>query len=155
MQFGSNITSATPGSAHGLYLVVSDIDATRNKLVARGVEVSPVFHAEAPGAQFRRDGKTGRANGPAPGHVSYRSFATFSDPEGNQWLFQEVTTRLPGRIASGTTSFGSAADLAGALRRAAAAHGEHEKRIGEADTRWPDWYASYIVAEATGTDLPK
>ena len=155
VQFGSNITSAVPGSAQGLYLVVTDIDAARNELVARDVDVSPVFHAEAAGAQFQPDGGTGRASGPAPDHASYRSFATFSDPDGNRWLFQEVTTRLPGRIDSGTTSFVSAADLSSALRRASAAHGEHEKRIGEEDTKWLDWYASYIVAEATGTDLPK
>ena len=115
----------------GLYLVVSDIEAAREELAARGVDVSEVFHAGTPGAQFQPDG-SGRVSGPAPDHASYGSFATFSDPDGNGWLLQEITTRLPGRIDAADTAFASAADLASALRRAAAAHGEHEKRTGEA-----------------------
>jgi catechol 2,3-dioxygenase-like lactoylglutathione lyase family enzyme len=154
VQFGTKMTSASPGSAQGLYLIVSDIDAARDDLAARGVDVSAVFHAGTPGAQFQSDGSDGRVSGPAPDHASYFSFATFSDPDGNGWLLQEVTTRLPGRIDAADTAFASAANLAGALRRAAAAHGEHEKRTGEADPNWPDWYAAYMVAEQAGTELP-
>jgi catechol 2,3-dioxygenase-like lactoylglutathione lyase family enzyme len=143
-----------PGSAHGLYLIVSDIEAARNELVGRGAKVSEVFHAETPGAQFQPDGASGRVVGPAPDHATYGSFATFSDPDGNGWLLQEVTTRLPGRIDSGATSFGSASDLANAFRRAEAAHGEHEKRTGQRDANWSGWYASYMVAEQAGTELP-
>ncbi len=154
IQFGSNMTSATPGSAQCLYLIVSDIDAARDELVARGVEVSEVFHAGTPGAQFQPDGTGGRVSGPAPDHASYFSFATFSDPDGNGWLFQEITTRLPGRIDSAETAFASPDDLASALRRAEAAHGEHEKRTGERDEDWPAWYAAYMVAEQAGTEVP-
>ena len=154
VQFGKNITSAAPGSAQGLYLVVSDIQAARDGLVARGVEVSEVFHAGTPGAQFQPDGTSGRVSALAPDHTSYGSFATFSDPDGNGWLLQEVTTRLPGRIDASERAFASTADLASALRRAEAAHGEHEKRTGEADANWPDWYAAYMVAERAGTGLP-
>jgi catechol 2,3-dioxygenase-like lactoylglutathione lyase family enzyme len=155
VQFGTNITSAAPGSAHGLYLIVSDIEAARTELVARGVQISEVFHAGAPGAQFHPAGAGGRLSGPAPEHASYSSFATFSDPDGNGWLFQEVTTRLPGRVDPAATSFGSASDLASALRRAAEAHGQHEKRIGHADPGWPDWYAEYMVREQAGEELPQ
>jgi catechol 2,3-dioxygenase-like lactoylglutathione lyase family enzyme len=154
IQFGTNITSAAPGSAQGLYLIASDIEAARDELVARGAEVSEVFHAGTPGAQFQPDGTSGRVSGPAPDHASYSSFATFSDLEGNGWLLQNITTRLPGRIDAAETVFASTADLANALRRAAAAHGEHEKRIGEADANWPDWYADYMVREQAGTELP-
>jgi catechol 2,3-dioxygenase-like lactoylglutathione lyase family enzyme len=154
VQFGSNITSAAPGSAQGLYLVVSDIEAARDELAARGVEISEVFHPETPGAQFQHDSTSGRVSTPAPDHASYSSFATFRDPDGNSWLLQEVTTRLPGRIDAAETAYASTADLASALRRAAAAHGEHEKRTGEADANWPDWYAAYMVAERAGTELP-
>jgi catechol 2,3-dioxygenase-like lactoylglutathione lyase family enzyme len=153
VQFGTKITPAAPGSAHGLYLIVSGIEAARAELVARGVAVSEVFHAGAPGAQFQPDGTSGRVSGPAPDHATYSSFATFSDPDGNGWLLQEVTTRLPGRVDPAATSFGR--DLASALRRAAAAHGEHEKRIGEADPNWPDWYAEYMVREQAGEPLPQ
>ncbi len=96
-----------------------------------------------------------RVSGPDAEHGSYRSFASFSDPDGNGWVFQEVTTRLPGRIDSAATSFGSAHDLASAMRRAEAAHGEHEKRTGERDANWSDWYAAYMVAEQAGTELPQ
>ena len=154
IQFGTNITSAAPGSAQGLYLIVSDIEAARLELVDRGIAVSEVFHAGIPGAQFQPNGASGRINGPAPDHASYRSFATFSDPDGNGWLLQEVTTRLPGRIDATETAFSSAADLASAFRRAAAAHGEHEKRTGQPDPNWPDWYAAYMVAEQAGVPLP-
>lgn len=154
VQFGSKITPAKPGSAQSLYLIVSDIVAARADLVALGVNVSEVFHATVPGAQFQSNGSSGRVNGPAPNHATYSSFATFSDPDGNTWLLQEITNRLPGRIDSGATSFVSPSDLASAMRRAAAAHGEHEKRIGGADANWPDWYAAYMAAEQAGTELP-
>jgi catechol 2,3-dioxygenase-like lactoylglutathione lyase family enzyme len=154
VQFGKNITPAAPGSAHGLYLVVSDIEAARTELVGRGVDVSEVFHAGKPGAQFQPNGASGRVSGPAPNHATYRSFATFSDPDGNGWLLQEVTTRLPGRIDAAQTAYACTADLASALRRAEAAHGEHEKRTGERDADWPDWYAAYMVAEQAGKQLP-
>jgi catechol 2,3-dioxygenase-like lactoylglutathione lyase family enzyme len=154
VQFGAKITSAAPGSAQGLYLIVSDIEAARDELVARGVEVSDVFHAGTPGAQFQPNGTNGRVSGRAPGHSSYRSFATFSDPDGNGWLLQEITIRLPGRIDAAETAFASTADLASALRRAEAAHGDHEKRTGQRDANWPDWYASYMMAEQAGTELP-
>jgi catechol 2,3-dioxygenase-like lactoylglutathione lyase family enzyme len=153
VQFGTDITPSAPGSAHGLYLVVSDIVAARDGLAARGVDVSEVFHAGTPGAQFQPDG-SGRVSEPAPDHASYGSFATFSDPDGNGWLVQEITTRLPGRIDAADTAFASVADLASALRRAEAAHGEHEKRTGQPDENWPDWYAEYMVAERAGTELP-
>ena len=154
VQFGTNITSAPPGSAQGLYLIVSDIHAARETLASRGAAVSEVFHPEAPGAQFQPDGTGGRVSGPAPDHASYGSFATFSDPDGNSWLLQEVTTRLPGRIDMAETRFASIADLASAMRRAEAAHGEHEKRTGEPDADWPQWYAAYMAAEQAGTELP-
>jgi hypothetical protein len=114
-----------------------------------------VFHAGTPGAQFQPDGTSGRLSGPAPDHASYRSYARFLDPDGNTWMLQEVTTRLPGRIDPGVTSFASADDLASALRRASAAHGEHEKRTGQRDENWPEWYAAYIVAEQAGQELPQ
>ena len=155
VQFGANITSALPGSAQGLYLVVSNIEAARDDLAARAAEVSDVFHAGTPGAQFQPDGTPGRVSGPAPDHATYGSFATFRDPDGNGWLLQEITNRLPGRIDSGETTFASVVDLANALRRAEAAHGDHEKRTGAADPNWPDWYAAYMVAEQAGTELPK
>jgi catechol 2,3-dioxygenase-like lactoylglutathione lyase family enzyme len=151
IQFGTNLTSAAPGSAQGLYLIVSDIGAVRDELVAHGVKVSEVFHEGTGGARFH---DVGRVAGPSPDRSSYGSFASFSDPDGNGWLFQEVTTRLPGRIDPATTSYASASDLAGALRRAAAAHGEHEKRTGQADPNWPDWYADYMVREQAGDELP-
>jgi catechol 2,3-dioxygenase-like lactoylglutathione lyase family enzyme len=154
IQFGTNLTPAAPGSAQSLYLVVSDIQAARDELAALGVEVSEVFHEGAPGARFHDAGSDGRVGGPAPGHGSYASFASFRDPDGNGWLYQEITTRLPGRVDAAATSFGSASDLADAMRRASAAHGEHEKRIGQADPDWPDWYARYMVAEQAGTELP-
>jgi catechol 2,3-dioxygenase-like lactoylglutathione lyase family enzyme len=153
VQFGTNITSAAPGSAQGIYLIVSDIEAARDDLLAHGADVSEVFHPGAPGAQFQPDG-SGRVSGPAPENASYSTFATFSDPDGNGWLLQEVTTRLPGRIDAAETAFASAADLASALRRAAAAHGEHEARTGQEDPDWPDWYAEYMVREQAGEELP-
>jgi catechol 2,3-dioxygenase-like lactoylglutathione lyase family enzyme len=155
VQFGTNITSAAPGSAQGFYLIVSDIESAREELVAHGVEVSDVFHAGTPGAQFQPNGTSGRLIGAAPDHASYRSYATFSDPDGNGWLLQEVTTRLPGRIDPSTAAYTSANDLASALRRAAGAHGQHEARIGQTDKNWPDWYAEFMVREQAGEELPK
>jgi catechol 2,3-dioxygenase-like lactoylglutathione lyase family enzyme len=155
IQFGAMITPAAPGSAQGLYLIVSDIEAARGELMDRDIKVSEVFHAATPGAQFQPDGTSGRVGGPAPDHGTYRSFATFSDPDGNGWLLQEVTSRLPGRIDPATISFASAGDLANAFRRAEAAHGEHEKRTGQRDANWSDWYAAYMAAEQAGTELPQ
>jgi catechol 2,3-dioxygenase-like lactoylglutathione lyase family enzyme len=154
VQFGTKITAAPPGSAHGLYLIVTDIEAGRDELLRQGAKVSEVFHSGAPGAQLDPDGESGRVSGPDPDGKSYSSFATFEDPDGNSWLLQEVTDRLPGRVDPTITSFNSAGDLAGALRRAEAAHGEHEKRIGKADPDWPDWYATFMAAEQAGTGLP-
>ncbi len=156
--FGKNVTGAAPGSAQGLYLIVSDLSAARAKLLGLGVKVSEVFHNE--GVYVGPDepylfGRV-RVNGPDSEHRSYRSFASFGDPDGNGWLFQEITTRLPGRIDSAGTSFASTRDLAAALRRAEAAHGEHEKRAGgQRDENWPDWYAEYMVREQTGQELPQ
>jgi predicted enzyme related to lactoylglutathione lyase len=154
IQFGTKITPAAPGSAQGLYLVVSDIEAAREELLARGAKVSETFHPDTPGAQFQPESAGGRVSGPAPEHQSYSSFATFNDPDGNGWLLQEVTTRLPGRVDAPETAYPSAPALADALRRAAAAHGEHEQRTGQRDEDWPDWYAAYMVAEQAGTELP-
>jgi catechol 2,3-dioxygenase-like lactoylglutathione lyase family enzyme len=154
VQFGTNITSAAPGSARGLYLIVSDVETARGELAGNGAQVSQVFHAGSPGAQFQPVGTNGRVSGPAPDHASYSSFATFSDPDGNGWLLQEITARLPGRVDAAETAFASEADLASALRRAETAHGEHEKRTGRRDDNWPDWYAQYMAAEQAGTELP-
>jgi catechol 2,3-dioxygenase-like lactoylglutathione lyase family enzyme len=154
VQFGTKITGAPPGSAHGLYLIVSDVGAGRDELMSRGAKVSEVFHAGAPGAQLDPEGTGGRVGGPDPDHKSYSSFATFEDPDGNSWLLQEVTDRLPGRLDPTAISFNSAGDLAGALRRAERAHGEHEKRIGKADPDWPNWYADYMAREQSGQELP-
>ncbi|MDH6677067.1 catechol 2,3-dioxygenase-like lactoylglutathione lyase family enzyme [Rhodococcus sp. LBL1] len=154
IQFGANVSTAAPGSAQGLYLVVSDIEAARADVAARGVEVSEVFHPAAPGAQFRADDADDRARGPADDRASYGSFATFRDPDGNGWLLQEVTTRSPGRVADARTTYVSVHDLRNALGRAALAHGRHEQRIGHPDDNWPDWYSAYMVAEQSGTQPP-
>ena len=151
IQFGIGLTSAAPGSARGL-LVVSDIEAAHDELVGEGVNASDVFH-DGTGGYNRFDPDT-RASGPDPKRRTYASFAEFSDPDGNDWQLQEITSRLPGRVDAATTSFSSARDLASAMRRAAAAHGEHEKRTGAADPNWPDWYAAYMVAEQAGKGLP-
>lgn len=148
IHFGKGLTSAAPGTAQGLFLVVSDIVAARDELIAHGASVSEIFHRAGPGQPA--------VPGPHPTRQTYSSFATFSDPDGNTWLLQEVTGRLPGRVDGNETTFTSTADLAQTLRRAAAAHGEHEKRAGGAyDTNWPDWYAAYIVAEQAGKELPQ
>ena len=125
-------------------MVFSDIVAARDALTAAGVEVVDLFHL----------GPDGPVTGPDPERRSYFTRATFRDPDGNEWLMQEITTRLPGRVDATETSFGSTSDLANAMRRAAAAHGEHEKRIGHEDANWPDWYAAYMVAEQSGAELP-
>jgi len=156
--FGKNVTEATPGSAKGLYLIVSNVDAARKELANRGIQVSEVFHSTG-GVYTGSDepylfGRN-RVSGPDPGHGSYRSFASFNDPDGNGWLFQQITTRLPGRLDSATTSFASISDLASALRRAEAAHGKHEQRTGQRDENWPEWYAAYMAAEQSGKELPE
>jgi catechol 2,3-dioxygenase-like lactoylglutathione lyase family enzyme len=156
--FGKNVTGAAPGSAQGLYLIVSDIAASRKDLLGHGVDVSEVFH-DAGGVYAGPDepylfGRL-RVSGRDPDHRSYRSFASFSDPDGNGWLLQELTERLPGRVDLDVTAFNSSTELAGALRRAATAHGEHEKRNGgKHDEGWPDWYAEYMVSEQAGKPLP-
>lgn len=144
VQYGRNRTSAAPGSAEGLWLIVSDLQAALGKLAAARAEVTEVFHV----------GAKGKVSGPDPEHRSYSSFASFKDPDGNRWLLQEVATRLPGRIDAAETSFASASDLASAMRRAETAHGEHEKRTGQRDAAWADWYAAYMVAEQAGEELP-
>lgn len=155
--FGKNVTGAAPGSAQGLYLIVSDIEAARRELLHRGVEISEVFH-DAAGVYAGADepylfGRL-RIEGRDPERRSYRSFASFSDPDGNGWLLQEITDRLPGRVDISQASFSTSTEMAAALRRAAAAHGEHEKLTGKHDEGWPDWYAEYIVNEQTGRPLP-
>ncbi len=150
--FGKGVTTEKPGSVQGLHLIVSDVVAARADLVARGVDVSEVFHDI--GGVFHHAGVEGRVSGLQPERRSYGSFASFNDPDGNGWVFQEVTARLPGRIDSRATTFASSTDLAGALRRAAAAHGEHEKLTGQHDENWPDWYAEFIVREQTGQLRP-
>jgi catechol 2,3-dioxygenase-like lactoylglutathione lyase family enzyme len=145
IQFGTGLTSSAAGCTQSVYLVVSDIEKARAELIALKVDVSEVFH---------RGGPTGRLSGPDPERNSYASFVAFADPDGNSWLVQEVTRRLPGRVNADVTQFTSPAELAGALRRAEAAHGEHEKRTGQHDANWADWYAEYIVREQAGKELP-
>jgi catechol 2,3-dioxygenase-like lactoylglutathione lyase family enzyme len=149
------VTSVKPGSIAGLVLAVDDIDAARAELISHGVDVSQVFHdaGGSLGGGFIAVPEA-RAPGHDPQRRSYASYASFSDPDGNTWLLQEVTTRLPGRIDSNATTFASASGLASALRRASAAHGEHEKRTGQHDADWPDWYAAYMAAEQSGDPLP-
>ena len=155
--FGKNVTGALPGSAQGVYLIVSDIEAARAELLGRGVEVSEVFHDSA-GVYAGPDepylfGRV-RIAGRDPDRRSYRSFASFRDPDGNGWLFQEITARLPGRVDASSTAYASAADLAAAMRRAEAAHGVHEKKLGHRDENWPEWYADYMVREQAGKEPP-
>jgi catechol 2,3-dioxygenase-like lactoylglutathione lyase family enzyme len=151
VQFGKGLTSAAPGAAQNL-LVVSDIEAAHTELVGDGVQGAEVFHDGAGG--YDRWTRDIRATGPDPERRTYASFAEFTDPDGNLWQLQEITNRLPGRVDPTTTVYTSVGDVTGALKRAAAAHGEHEKRTGQADENWPEWYASYMVAEATGAELP-
>ena len=150
--FGKGVTSASAGSAE-LVLAVDNVDTVRDELVGRGAEMSEIFHYA--GGPFNNAVENPRVAGRDPEGRSYFSFASFEDPDGNRWLLQEITTRLPGRIDSAAITFSSASDLASALRRAEAAHGEHEKRAGERDANWPDWYAKYMVAEQAGTELPQ
>lgn len=148
IHFGTGITSAAPGSASGLWLCVSDIEAARAELIGRGAEVGEIFHLDSPGQPAR--------SGRDPQRRSYSSFASFKDPDGNQWLLQELTARLPGRVDANVATFGSSSELAATLRRAAEAHGEHEKRTPgqKHDENWPDWYAEYMLAEQLGKPLP-
>jgi len=144
VQFGAKMTTAAPGSAQGNYLIVSDVEAACKDLAARGVKVSEVFHAGSPGAQFQPDGTSGRVRGPAPDHATYRSFATFSDPDGNGWLLQEITTRLPGRGLSNM----DVATLTELLRETEKHHGEYEPTAPK--HHWSGWYAAYLVARQNG-----
>lgn len=145
IHFGKGITAAAPGSASGLYLVVSDIEAARAQLLRLRVEVTEVFHRAGPGLPAM--------DGTHPQRLSYSSFASFRDPDGNTWLLQEITTRLPGRVDADETTFTSSTELASALRRAEAAHGEYEKQTGQKDADWPRWYAEYLVRERAGKTL--
>jgi catechol 2,3-dioxygenase-like lactoylglutathione lyase family enzyme len=154
---GKNVTAAAPGSAQGLYLIVSDIEAARKELLDRGIDVSETFHSDGAYAGTDEPYLFGnvRVSGRDPEHRSYRSYASCKDPDGNGWLFQELTTRLPGRIDSAATTFASVGDLASALRRAAAAHGKHEERTGgQRDENWPDWYAAYMAASSPAPPCP-
>jgi catechol 2,3-dioxygenase-like lactoylglutathione lyase family enzyme len=153
IQFGMNLTTAAPGSAQGMLLIVSDIEAARQQLAAAGIDASEVFHCET-GTACRFPGVGLRVSGPQPERMSYSSFVSLSDPDGNGWVLQEVTKRLAGRVA-GDTTYASARDLAQAMIRAAKAHGQHEARIGQADPNWPDWYAEYMVREQSGEKLPE
>jgi len=156
--FGKNVTPSAPGSTQGLYLIVSDIEAARKELASHGAEVSETFHG-GNGVYSGTDEPylfgSVRESGPDPEHRSYRSFASFKDPDGNGWVLQELTTRLPGRLDSTATTFATTSDLVSALKRASAAHGQHEERMGQRDDNWPDWYAAYMVAEQSGKDLPQ
>jgi catechol 2,3-dioxygenase-like lactoylglutathione lyase family enzyme len=146
IHFGKGVTPAAPGSARGLFLIVTDVVAARAELVDRGVAISEVFHTAGPGRP--------PVSGPDAQRRSYFSYASFEDPDGNAWLLQEVTQRLPGRVDASETTYASLSDLANAMRRAESAHGEHEKRLGQRDTDWPSWYAAYMIAEQSGKPLP-
>jgi catechol 2,3-dioxygenase-like lactoylglutathione lyase family enzyme len=151
--FGTGVTPSAPGTTQFLHLIVSDIEKAREELIANGVGASEIYH-DATGGYNRFDPAV-RASGPDPERRTYASFLTFNDPDGNGWVLQEITNRFPGRIDSDETAFASVPDLASAMRRAAVAHGEHEKRTGEPDGNWPDWYAAYMVAEQSGEELPQ
>jgi catechol 2,3-dioxygenase-like lactoylglutathione lyase family enzyme len=146
IHFGKGVTTAAPGSARGLVLIVTDVVVARAELVDRGVKISEVFHITGPGRP--------PISGPDPQRHSYSSYASFEDPDGNAWLLQEVTQRLPGRVDASETTYASLPDLANAMRRAETAHGEHEKRTGQRDADWPSWYAEYMIAEQSGKPLP-
>lgn len=150
--FGIGITPAAPGSVQGLYLIVSDIDAARKDLIDRGVKVSEPFYDK--GGVFHHLNGEGVATGLQPERRSYGTYASFSDPDGNGWFLQEVTSRLPGHELSSGVEFTSSMELARALQRTAAAHHEHERRIGKSDDDWPAWYADYIFAEQDGKTPP-
>ncbi|MEV7688435.1 VOC family protein [Streptomyces bungoensis] len=150
--FGASVTDQAPGSAQGLHLIVDDIEAAHDELKQRGADTSEVFHDA--GGVFHHGGTDARVPGPDARRSSYGSFLSFSDPDGNGWILQEITTRLPGRLDPATTGYASVEDLTGALRRAAAAHGEHEARTGVEDPNWPDWYARYMVSEQAGSEPP-
>jgi catechol 2,3-dioxygenase-like lactoylglutathione lyase family enzyme len=142
VDFGEGITTAPPGTAEAT-LVVTDIEAAREALVGRGTAASDIWHGPPFPVEARQPGTD-------PERASYGSFFSFTDPDGNTFITQEVTTRRPGRIDAGETGYVSSADLEAALRRAEAAHREREGR----DEDWAAWYASYMVAEQAGTDLP-
>ncbi len=151
IQFGIGLTATAPGSSQSL-LVVSDVGAAHEELAAGGADSSEVFHDGSGG--YNRWDASSRASGPDPDRRTYASFLEFTDPDGNLWQLQEITSRLPGRIGATSATFSSADELRRALERAAAAHGEHEKRLGEADEQWPEWYAAYMLAEQLGDEPP-
>lgn len=156
VHFGTYLTAAAPGSSQAQHLAVTDVRAVREDLARRGIPVSDVYHCSS-GLACRYPAGTAiseRVSGPAEDHRSYSSFVSFDDPDGNNWVLQEITTRLPGRVDPSVTSYPTAGELAEAMRRASIAHGEHEKRIGQADASWPQWYAEYMVAEQAGATLP-
>jgi len=145
--FGKNVTAATPGSAQGLYLIVSDIETARNELIARGVNVSEVFHGS--GSVYSGPDEPflfgrNRLSGPDEKRGSYRSFLSFNDPDGNGWLLQEVTSRLPGRGLSNL----DVATLTELLQEAEQHHGEYEPTAPK--HHWSGWYAAYIIARQEG-----
>jgi predicted enzyme related to lactoylglutathione lyase len=150
--FGSGVTPTAPGSVQGLYLIVSNIEVARADLLDRGVKVSEPFY-DVSGLFHHLNGE-GIVTGLQPQRKSYGTYASFSDPDGNGWFLQEITARLPGRVSSSDVGFTSSTELASALRRASAAHEEHQRRIGRQDANWPDWYAEYIFSEQTGKPLP-
>jgi catechol 2,3-dioxygenase-like lactoylglutathione lyase family enzyme len=141
--FGKGVTSAKPGSADNLVLAVDDVDAARHELIARGIDVSEVFHYA--GGPFNDTVKNPRVAGRDPEGRSYFSFASFKDPDGNGWLLQEITKRLPGRVASQPLNAESADILLSTLKSTAAAHGVHEKELGKPDPDWPQWYAAHMT----------
>jgi len=151
--FGTSVTSQAPGTAQGLQLIVVDIHAAHDELKRLGADPSEVVHDA--GGVFHHAGTQSRVPGADPQRRSYGSFLSFSDPDGNGWVLQEVTTRLPGRVDPAATDFASVADLAAALRRASAAHRAHEARTGTQDLNWPEWYAAYMVREQAGTELSR
>lgn len=143
--FGKGATSPKPGSTDNLILAVRDIAAARNDLIARGVDVSEVFHFAA--GPFNETVENARVAGPDPEGRSYFSFASFKDPDGNSWLIQEISMRAPGREWKTATT--DVATLAELLRETSERHDPYEKT--HAEHRWSDWYAAYMNARQNGS----
>jgi catechol 2,3-dioxygenase-like lactoylglutathione lyase family enzyme len=148
IQFGTGLTPSQPGSAQALHLIVSDIEVARTDLLLRGVDASEVFHC-ASGYACRFPGNDAQVPGPHPEHVTYGSFLYFTDPDGNGWILQEVTARLPGRGSGGTTMYTSAPDMSQALQRAAAVHSQYGPATGTTDPKWADLRQSSSLGEHT------